>query len=279
MTPTFTLLEGDCVEVMRGLDAASVDCIVTSPPYADARKDYTHVSIIDYGDWTAAWTHEALRVVKPSGSLMLNLGRLFRDGEESDYALDALTNARQQGWKWIDTITWWKPNAPGRNGPYLTNAHEHVYWLARATDAYRGIDDCRTPYAAATLARYQRSRARNTRVKGAHASQSERTPHPLGARPTSVHVETVGADKGNPHPAPMAAGLAEYLIKLSCPPGGTVLDPFLGSGTTARVALSLGRSCIGIEIDPEYADLARRRVNTWDARRLRLAQTTLEATA
>jgi hypothetical protein len=82
----------------------------------------------------------------------------------------------------------------------------------------------------------------------------------LGGRPTSVYTSAVGIAPGNPHPAPMADDLARHLIALSCPHGGTVLDPFMGSGTTALVARKLGRRSIGIELSPEYATLCAERL-------------------
>ncbi len=256
----FTLYCGDVLDVARALPGESVDAIVTSPPYADARLDYDHVSAQEYGDWTAAWTREVLRLIRPTGSMFLNLGRLFRDGQELDYWLDALQRARNVGWEWIDTAFWYKPNAPARSGPYLTSAIEFAFWLAPSTDAYRGFDESRTPYAASTLGRYGRRYARNTRVKGSHVEQSGRTPHPLGARPSNVFVETVGREKGNPHPAPMPVAFAEYLVRLACPKGGLVLDPFAGSGTTALACRNLERRGMAVEKDPEFCELIARRL-------------------
>ena len=254
------LYVGDARDVLPWLEAESVDAVVTSPPFADARADVPAPTPEQFEDWLAPILGELRRVILPRGSMMLNLGRRFRDGRELDYVERTLLRAERLGWHRIDTLIWWKPNAPARSGPYLTNAHEYVYWLAPSTDAYRGLDDARAPYSPATLGRYGRRWARNTRVKGSHVEQSGRDPHPLGARPTSVLIETVGREKGNPHPSPMPEAIAADLIALSCPSGGVVLDPFAGSGTTLRAARKLERRAVGIEIDIRWAAAAAARL-------------------
>jgi DNA modification methylase len=251
--PTYRLIVGDCLEYLPLREP--VDCVVTSPPYADARKDYQHVSLNAYDSWAGEWL-QALRIaLKPRGSILLNLGRIFRDGEERDYWIRTLRVAKQLGYAWLDTIVWHKPNALPRGGPYLTNAHEYVLWLGLDIDAYRGLDDARTPYAADTLARYKRRWIRGGTAKNI-PGPNRRRENPLGSRPTSVYVEAVGSYRGNPHPAPMQLGLAEYLVRLGCPRGGTVLDPFCGCGTTLIAARRLERNSIGIEIDPAYVAYA-----------------------
>lgn len=258
--PDFLLFHGVAEDVLPQFPSGSVDAIVTSPPFADARPDVAAVSCLEFPAWLAGIGQEMLRVLAGSGSLMLNLGRRFADGEEADYIERTLALFCADGWRRIDTLVWWKPNAPARSGPYLTNAHEYVLWLAPTTDAYRGLDDARAPYSPATLGRYGRNWAKNTRVKGTHVEQTRRTPHPLGARPTSVLIETVGREKGNPHPSPMPEEIARDLVALSCPVGGVVLDPFAGSGNTLRAARALGRSSVGVEREEKWCALIAERM-------------------
>ena len=128
---------------------ASVDAIVTSPEYADQRK-YAHgakTPPADYAAGFAPYLDEMRRVLRPTGSLMLNLGVILRDGEETTYADDLLTVARYMGWKLLHRMIWHKSNPlPMSHPPYLTIAHEWVFWLALRTDAYRGYDaDTRRP--------------------------------------------------------------------------------------------------------------------------------------
>lgn len=255
--PDFMLYLGDAREVVAQLDAASVDAIVTSPPYSDAHEQVEAAPLDDFAEWMRTLLCDLLDVLKPEGGFMLNLGRRFRDGQEHPYVEETLAVAREVGWKRIDTIVWHKLNANARGGPYLHNVHETIFWLAPTTRAYRGYDaDTRIGYAPETVARYQRKWVRQTAGKGRHKPEDGRELHPEGAKPTSVFAGYTGAEKGNPHPTPMTLDLACYLVALSCPPGGTVLDPFLGSATTARAARQLHRRCVGVEIDPVWAAVA-----------------------
>ena len=256
--PDFILYVGDALEVLRELPDESVHSCVTSPPYADARDDVAAVPLDSFAAWFAPILVELLRVVSPHGSLMLNLGRRFRDGEEHPYLLDTLQRARSLGWRWLDTIVWNKTNGNGRGGPYLHDRHEYVWWLGASVGAYRGYDEARQPYAPSTIPRM--GRAPRAKQKGGKPTPSK-PPHPLGARPSSVFTSSTGKERGNPHPTPMAEALATRLVLLSCPRGATVLDPFMGSGTTALIARKHNRRSIGIELSEEYAKLAADRLS------------------
>ncbi len=265
---------GEALDVLVKLPAGSFDAVVTSPPYTDARSDYAHVGPNDYPDWFDLIACAIWPLLKNSGSMMLNLGRVFRNGEELDYIDRTIAKLRGRGWKVIDQIVWVKPNGrPVR--PYLTNQHEYVYWLAKETSCYRGFDEARRPYALATLGRYQRRYLQG--VKGETRDAQGRTVNPGGARPGSVFVASVGKAKGNGHPAPMPEELAAHLVTLACPPGGAVLDPFFGSGTTAVAARALDRSCVGIEIDSRRAHAARERVRNLGLAAQRLSQGVIAA--
>lgn len=253
---------GEATDILVQLLPRSIDAVVTSPPYADARGDYAHVSPDEYPDWFELVACAIRPRLKEGGSMMLNLGRVFRGGAELDYVDRTIARLRAGGWSVVDQIVWVKPNGrPVR--PYLTNQHEYVYWLAPDTACYRGFDEARRPYALETLGRYQRRYLSG--VKGEARDEQGRTVHPGGARPGSVFVAAVGKRKGNPHPAPMPEELAAHLVTLSCPRGGVVLDPFLGGGTTAVAARAVGRACVGIEIDPTYVDLTAQRLAASEA--------------
>lgn len=256
--PDVTLYHGDALDVLRELPAASVDCVVTSPPYSDARGDVDCVGPALFPTWLWARLVEAKRVLTRRGSLMLNLGRRFKDGVELDYSHETLRLLTRTPLPWmkLDELIWFKPNANGTGGPYLRNCHEYVYWLAQSPDAYRGYDEARQPYR--DLARYERGYTQA--VKGEPRGYHRRTPHPLGAKPESVFVCSVGKEKGREHPTPMPLELAEHLVKLACPPGGVVLDPFMGEGTTGRAARRLGRRFVGVDIEERYCALAADRL-------------------
>lgn len=262
---TWRIIDGDCIEVLAALGPDAVDAIVTSPPYADQRQYAGKTDPAAYADYLEPFLDAMLKVLRPGGSLMLNIGRVHRDHQEQACAFDALYRARAMGWKWLDTIIWAKPNGfIAASTSYLHSAHEYVWWLGKETTAYRGYDaDTRTPHTPSSLARFAHGFRKTTSKDDARYHQAGKrmaAPHPDGARPKSVVTYAVSGQRGNDHPAPMPEGLAQHLVCLSCPPGGLVLDPFAGSGTTGRVALRKGRSFVGVEIDAGYAELARRRI-------------------
>lgn len=280
---------GDSLEVMRSMPDAAVDAIVTSPPYADQRKydgggsrvteranrngrrpgtknqsrKQRSEAPMRYVETFEPFLEQMLRILAPGGSLMLNLGVVMRDGEESPYADEILRRARAMGWKLLHRIVWHKPNANTLSDPrFLRIGHEWVFWLAPTTDVYRGYDkETRTPHHPDSLRRikgpYLRDRADERYAKRGNARERL---HPDGARPTTVFTCGVGGQRGIKHPAPMALKLALHLVSLSCPAEALVLDPFCGSGTTGIACLRRRRRFLGIELEEDYATEARWRI-------------------
>lgn len=273
--PTFTLLEGDVLDQLASLPDESVHCVVTSPPYLNARPEYGCPTREQFADVF----YDLRRVCV--GVALVNVGRLFRSGTEVLWWIDVLHAAEHAGWSLVDTLVWIKPNANPIHGNVVADSHEYVLCLAYPGSYDFCPDQIRTEYAESSVPRMNRKWVNSRGVKNGDRdrTQDRRWVNPAGARARSFIVAPVGKDKGNAHPAPMALDLAADLVMLASREGQTVLDPFAGSGTTALAALALGRSAIGIELNPEYASLARRRVNTWDKRRMRLAQTSMDGTA
>lgn len=276
MSPSWQIIEGDCLDVMRG-DLGRVDAIVTSPPYADQR-DYSAGAGVTHNvtrnssrkarseaparfvDEFEPYLRAMLEVLYPTGSLMLNLGIIMRDGEEHPYADDILTRARAMGWKLLHRMVWHKPNSiPLSHPTYLHIKHEWVFWLAPTIDAYRGYDsDTRAAHSETSLSRAGRTYTLRRDQRYSRQNESAGL-HPDGARPATVFTAAVGNESVE-HPAIMSLKLAQQLVSLSCPPDGLVLDPFAGSGTTGVAALRRGRGFVGIEQNPDYCGLARRRI-------------------
>jgi site-specific DNA-methyltransferase (adenine-specific) len=248
------IYQGDCLNVLCGMKTDSADACVTSPPYLDARPEYPSPSPTEF---TLIFT-ELRRVV--SGPLLLNVGRLWRDRKELLWWTELLDCSESAGWPLRDTLIWIKPNANPLQGEILTSAHEYVFLLG---DEFN-VDEIRTPYAEESLARYGRKFDANAGVKNSPRPNSRDarvgTENELGARPRSYVEVYTGREKGNPHPAPMPIELAVHLVKLAAPAGGTIIDPFGGSGNTAAAARSQGRKSILIELSPEYAALAASRL-------------------
>lgn len=243
---------GDVRDVLPSLPSASVDAVVTSPPYLTARPEYAGP-----GDYTDIFAQLA-RIVE--GGMLWNVGRLWREGIEQLWWLDLIGAARVAGWDHWDTGVWLKPNANPIHGHVLANSHEYVLIFGR--DGVRfNDDDLRTEYAPSSVPRLKRKWINGRGVKGDdRETQHGRAVNELGARARSFFVHHVGKAKGNKHPAPMPLGLAEELVTLASWPGQTVLDPFGGSGTTAEATRRLGRSAILIEKNADYAAQAAKRL-------------------
>jgi DNA modification methylase len=253
--PDFTLYQGDVLDVLRELPAGSVDATVTSPPYGNARDEYPA-----FDKWQALF-YELGRVC--DGPALINVGRRWRAGVEQLWWTEIIGGAQAEGWALVDTLVWIKPNANPIHGEVFANRHEYVLILARPGDIVN-VDDIRVPYAASSVPRMRRGWINHTGVKHRpHKEGSLRSsePHPLGGRPPSYVTVYTGREKGNPHPAPMAEGLADHLVKLAVKTGQTILDPFAGSGTTALSARRLGRQSVLIELDPKYAALTAQRLS------------------
>lgn len=248
------LYHGDCLDVLRGLPDGSVDAVVTSPPYLDARAD---VPEFPPYLWPAVF-YELGRIV--TGGMLVNVGRVWRDGVERLWWTDLIRDAGFSGWHLWDTLIWIKPNANPIHGRVVANSHEYVLIFGR--DGARFNEDAlRTEYAESSVPRLRRKWLNGRGVKGdVKPDQNGRNVHPIGARARSFLVAHVGREKGNPHPTPMAADIADDLVQLGTWPGQTVLDPFAGSGTTLKVARDHGRHAIGIELNEDYCRIAADRL-------------------
>lgn len=247
-----SLYLGDALDVLGSLDDAICDAIVTSPPYLDARPEYPSPTAEGFG---AIFT-ELRRVC--TGTMLLNVGRLWRGRQELLWWNELIERAVRAGWPHRDTVVWVKQNANPFQGEVLTNAHEYVFLFGDGFDE----DGVRTEYEEESLRRMKRRFLAHSGVKNdvnvTKGVMEEREANEKGARGKSFVIYSTGKEKGNEHPAPMPLDLAEYLVTLS---GGTrILDPFAGSGTTLLAARRLGRKALGIELSTEYAEMCAERM-------------------
>ncbi|MEK6776171.1 MAG: DNA methyltransferase [bacterium] len=115
---TAKTLLGDCKNILKKLEDNSVDLIVTSPPYADSRSDtYGGIKPNNYVEWFLPITAELLRVLKPSGTFILNIKEKVVDGERHTYVIELILEMRKQGWLWTEEFIWHKKIAILENGP------------------------------------------------------------------------------------------------------------------------------------------------------------------
>jgi len=260
--PVQRIIQGDCLEILRSLPDASVDLIVTSPPYADSRRaTYGGVAPDAYVDWFLPRSHEMLRVLKPSGTFILNIKEKVVNGERHPYVLNLILALREQGWLWTEEFIWHKKNSyPGKWPNRFRDAWERCLQFNKTRQFYMDQDAVRVPmgnWAESRLKRLSDTDARRdeSRVQSGFGKNVSRWVGRALAYPTNVlHLATECANRS--HSAAFPEALPDWFIRLFCPARGLVLDPFLGSGTTLRAAKALGRNGIGIELRPDYCAIA-----------------------
>jgi DNA modification methylase len=261
---------GDSAEWLPELPQESVDLWFTSPPYADARA-YSRIHPDRYVEWFLPYSKSMLRATKDTGWLVLNIKNRvassgpFR-GQRHPYVYQLVTALQQQGWRWLETYIWSKPNAvPGRYGPRTKDSFEYVYAFAKGQKPHFDLDAIRVPYKTAPeeIAR-RKLDTLGRRNTGAGFGRDRTTTYLHGgADPGNVVSvpQTYNQHKGaGGHTAAMPEGLVEFFVKACSPGGGVVLDPFAGSGTTPVAARRLGRRAGGLEIHQSFVVAARERL-------------------
>jgi site-specific DNA-methyltransferase (adenine-specific) len=261
------IVEGDAAVELAHLRSRSVDLIITSPPYADSRKDtYGGIDPDQYVTWFLPVAAEMLRVLKPSGTFVLNIKERVVDGERHTYVLELIQALRAQGWLWTEEFIWHKKNSyPGKWPNRFRDGWERVLQFnkSRHFDMYQ--EAVMVPVGEWATSRLRSlsdtDRRRDQSVVGSGFGKT--IANWIGRQmvyPNNVlHLATECGNKN--HSAVFPEELPEWFIKLFTRPGDVVLDPFLGSGTTAVVAHRLGRHVIGIEIASEYIEAAQARLD------------------
>jgi len=255
---TWSILEGDCVEVMRTLPAESVDAVITSPPYAMQRKaTYGGVPESEYPAWTVAWMAEVRRLLKPDGSVIINIRPHIKNGQISDYTLRTRLALRDADWREVDELIWHKTDSMPTGSPRKPRrSWESLHWFAKHGQPWSDAKaNGRPPTRTTDVQRY-----------GQHVRRADWTHYDGGSGKTpeiARATDVVSLAKGNArtgHPAPFPVALAEWVGRLVAPPGGTILDPFSGSASTGAACVRNGWDYIGIDAVPEYVEMSRRRL-------------------
>lgn len=258
---TLRLFKGDSTKVLRTLPAESVDLIVTSPPYADQRKNtYGGIHADRYVEWFMPIADELQRVLKPTGSFVLNIKERVVDGERHTYVMELIIEMRKRGWLYTEEYIWHKRNCyPGKWPNRFRDAWERCIHFTRQKKFAMYQDSVMVPMGdwkdSRLKALSETDRVRDeSKVGSGFGKKIENWIGRDMAYPANVlHLATECGNKS--HSAAFPESLPEWFIKLFTKPGDMVLDPFSGSGTTMRVARGLERSSIGIELLNEYCEL------------------------
>lgn len=258
---------GDCKEELIALPDNSVDLIITSPPYADQRKStYGGIKPEKYVDWFLPISEQLFRVLKPSGTFILNIKEKVIEGERSTYVMELIIALRKQGWFWTEEFIWHKKNSfPGKWPNRFRDSWERLLQFNKSKRFSMYQEEVMVP-----MGDWKKSRLKNlsetdkirdnSKVGSGFGKNISNWIDRELAYPTNVlHLATECNNKN--HSAAFPEELPEWFIKLFTKEKDVVLDPFMGSGTTLVVANRMKRNSIGIDIVPEYFEMVREQLN------------------
>jgi DNA modification methylase len=260
------ILLGDCAEALHSFPAGTFDLIVTSPPYADRRKHtYGGVPPDDYVEWFLKRSAEFHRVLKPTGSFVLNIKEKAENGERHTFVIELILALKKQGWLWTEEYIWHKKNCyPGKWPNRFRDAWERCLHFTKSRKFKMNQEAVMVPMGDWADARLK-SLGRNdvvrfdSQVGNGFGKNIANWVNRTMAYPTNVlHMATECGNKN--HSAAFPSALPEWFIRLFTDEGDWVLDPFAGSGTTLEAAKMLGRNAVGIDSLPEYCEMARQKV-------------------
>ncbi len=251
------IYRGDALDILPHLPSSHYQAILADPPYfqvlRNERWDNAWQSPEEYLEWTVTWVRQAKRVLKNDG-LLLIFGQL---GKREHIWLHTCSLLAQE-MQFHDMIIWDRAVGYNERRDSFTPQYEMILVLRQSSDAkpYFNKEAVRLPYSVERIQIYQQDkRYKDTRARARHLS--------MGKYATNIlrvpSLKGVSKEKAG-HPSQKPVQLIQHLISASTRVGDAVLDPFLGSGTTAVVAQSLGRRWTGIELQAQYVRTARKRL-------------------
>lgn len=273
---TNQIYHNDCRVILPTLSENSIDLVVTSPPYADQRNDsYGGIKPDDYVNWFMPISKELLRALKPTGTFILNIKEKVVNAERHTYVLELILGLRKQGWLWTEEFMWHKKNChPGKWPNRFRDSWERLLQFNKSKKFSMYQDEVMVP-----VGEWAKSRLKNLSDTDKQRDNSKvgsgfgkNVSNWVGRNmvyPTNVlHLSTECGNKE--HSAAFPIELPKWFIKLFTKPNDVVLDPFLGSGTTARAAVELNRQYIGIEVQEQYFKQAKQNLEVQEPLQLNL---------
>lgn len=255
----------DCLLALKNLPSNSVDLIVTSPPYSNQRQGtYGGIHPDKYVGWFLPKSEELLRVLKPTGTFILNIKEKVVNSERHTYILDLIKEMRKQGWLWTEEFIWHKKNChPGKWPNRFRDAWERLLQFNKDKRFNMYQENVMVP-----IGDWAKTRLKNlsetdkirdnSRVGSGFGKNVSKWVGKEFVYPSNVlHLATESSNKN--HSAAFPIALPSWFIKLFTKENDLVLDPFLGSGTTSIASSLLGRNSIGIEVSDSYYEIALHR--------------------
>lgn len=281
---------GDAATALREVcKPESTDLIVTSPPFALLnQKDYGNERQDDYVRWFQPFADEFWRVLKPTGSLVIDLGGSWEAGRpvKSLYAFElliSLCRRPQRRFHLAQDFYWYNPARLPTPAAWVTvrrlrakDSINYVWWLSKTPEPKADNSRVTREYTRGMKRLIETGTYNRGRRPSGHVVREGFTRDRGGAIPPNLlcvsntgndaaYVEACKAAGRKTHPARFAPDVPGFFIEMLTDPGDLVIDPFAGSNVTGQVAESLGRQWIAIEMDRDYLDVSAVRFNNLQA--------------
>jgi len=261
---------GDCLEVLKDFPDNFFDLIVTSPPYADSRTNtYGGIKPGKYVEWFLPRSEQFRRVLKPTGTFILNIKERVVDSERHTYVIELILNLKRQGWIWTEEFVWHKKNChPGKWPNRFRDAWERCLQFNKTKTFHMYQENVMVP-----MGEWAKTRLKhlgkndiirfNSQSGSGFGKNVGNWINREKAYPSNVlHLATETGNKN--HSAAFPKALPEWFIKLFTKKYDWVLDPFMGAGTTCEAAHQLQRNSVGIDIISDYVKMAKEKVPSVD---------------
>lgn len=243
----------DCVQALKRLPPNLIDLTVTSPPYNIGKEYETRVGVDRYVAWCEEWIQGIESVSKAESAFWLNLGYLELPGKAKCLPISYLLWEKIPFFLQQEVVWNYAAGVAARN--YFSPRNEKFLWYVKNENRFTfNLDEVRDPNV-----KYPNQK-KNGKLKC----------NPLGKNPTDVWQfpkVTSGTQRASPertaHPAQFPVAVIDRIVRACSNPGDVVLDPFMGSGTTAEVALSTSRFVLGFELEPKYVDITAKRLKNF----------------
>jgi adenine-specific DNA-methyltransferase len=241
----------DCLEGIKILPEGIINLTVTSPPYNIGKEYENHLKLADYLTWCKTWIEEIYRLTANNGAFWLNLGYLSIPEKAKGIPIAYLL------WEYIPFYLIqeivWNYGAGVAGKKFFSPRNEKFLWYVKNENDYIfNLDEIRDPNV-----KYPNQK-KNGKIK---VNLLGKNPTDVWQFPKVTSGKNRSSKERTPHPAQFPLAVIERIIKASSNPGDLILDPFLGSGTTAVAAIKLNRSVIGFEINSNYCEIAAKRIN------------------
>ena len=268
---TEKIYQGHCLDVLKEFPDKSIDCVVTSPPYWGLRNYQEEEQLgleetyEEYIMNLCEVMFEVKRVLKSSGTCWLNLGDSYHNKSLVGIPFRVAFALQSDGWYLRQDIIWAKKNCmPESVKDRCTKAHEYIFLLTKSPKYFYDIAAIREPSLQVSIDRSKRKMnyrkitpKKTTYEKVQDHTRIVREDHMRNKR-SVWKMKTAALMEA--HFAVFPIELPTICIKAGCPEGGIVLDPFFGSGTTGLAAQEQNRHWVGIELNPEYIEIANKRL-------------------